>query len=245
MVGIRRGFEHRVEDPEVAEKFFSKVLKISRIFRFDGHCVLKNATLSTGCYPIMVRIWVKRFCNKSQNFSSNYSPPKAKENVEKSYDFRTFYVLWLHFRCYSIYPISPDSGKRYIESGYGESWHFLSCQNEPWSFLRWLDSGESPSFNEVYRSTLHVLFNSIGYNHAESWKTLIRRNVTTIAEAHKIPISDLQWYAAFHDTGHHPHIHLMVYSKAQEGHLSKKSMAAMKCSTLSWQLAYAEVNCSD
>ena len=53
VVGIGRGFEHRVEDPEVAEKFFSKVLKISRIFRFDGYCILKNATLSTGCYPIM------------------------------------------------------------------------------------------------------------------------------------------------------------------------------------------------
>ena len=50
----------------------------------------------------------------------------------------------------------------------------------------------------------------LGYNNAEAWKSLVRRNVTTIAEAHKIPLSDLQWYAAFHDTGHHPHIHLMV-----------------------------------
>ena len=32
----------------------------------------------------------------------------------------------------------------------------------------------------------------LGYNNAESWKSLIRRNVTTIAEAHKIPTSDLQ-----------------------------------------------------
>ena len=64
----------------------------------------------------------------------------------------------------------------------------------------------------------------LGYNNAESWKSLVRRNVTTIAEAHKIPLSDLQWYAAFHDTGHHPHIHLMVYSKGQEGYLSKQSI---------------------
>ena len=68
----------------------------------------------------------------------------------------------------------------------------------------------------------------LGYNNAESWKSLIRRNVTTIAEAHKIPISDLQWYAAFHDTGHHPHIHLMVYSKGQEGYLSKKSIDSLR-----------------
>lgn len=69
-----------------------------------------------------------------------------------------------------------------------------------------------------------------GYNNAESWKSLVRRNVTTVAEAHKIPVSDLQWYAAFHDTGHHPHIHLMVYSKGQEGYLSKQSIDTLRSS---------------
>lgn len=68
----------------------------------------------------------------------------------------------------------------------------------------------------------------LGYNTADSWKSLVRRNVTTIAEAHKIPLSDLQWYAAFHDTGHHPHIHLMVYSKGQEGYLSKHSIDSLR-----------------
>ena len=53
LIGIGRGFEHRVENPEVIEKFFSKVLSFSQIFRFSGHCILKNPTLSTGCYPIM------------------------------------------------------------------------------------------------------------------------------------------------------------------------------------------------
>ena len=48
-----RGFEHRVKKLEVVEKIFSKVLKISRIFRFSGHCILKNANLSTGYYSIM------------------------------------------------------------------------------------------------------------------------------------------------------------------------------------------------
>ena len=68
----------------------------------------------------------------------------------------------------------------------------------------------------------------LGYNNTESWKSLLRRNVTTIAEVHKIPLSDLQWYAAFHDTGHHPHIHLMVYSKGQEGYLSKQSIDSLR-----------------
>ena len=68
----------------------------------------------------------------------------------------------------------------------------------------------------------------LGYNNAEAWKSLVRRNVTTIADAHKISLSDLQWYAAFHDTGHHPHIHLMVYSKGHEGYLSKQSIDSLR-----------------
>ena len=68
----------------------------------------------------------------------------------------------------------------------------------------------------------------LGYNNADAWKSLVRRNVTTIAEAHKIPVSDLQWYAAFHNTSHHPHIHLMVYSKGQEGYLSKQSIDSLR-----------------
>ena len=48
-----RGFEHRVENPEVVDFSFQKVLKSSRILRFHGHCILKNANLSIGCYSIM------------------------------------------------------------------------------------------------------------------------------------------------------------------------------------------------
>ena len=68
----------------------------------------------------------------------------------------------------------------------------------------------------------------LGYNNAEAWKSLVRRNVTSIAEAHRIPVSNLQWFAAFHNTGHHPHIHLMVYSKGQEGYLSKQSIDSLR-----------------
>ena len=73
----------------------------------------------------------------------------------------------------------------------------------------------------------------LGYNNSEAWKSLVRRNVTSIAEAHKIPLSDLQWYAAFHDTGYHPHIHLMVYSKGKEGYLSKQSIDSLRTSVIS------------
>ncbi|WP_236757001.1 relaxase MobL [Acutalibacter muris] len=50
----------------------------------------------------------------------------------------------------------------------------------------------------------------LGYNNAEAWRELVRRNVTELAEAQKIDISSLQWYGAFHNTTHHPHMHLSV-----------------------------------
>ena len=65
----------------------------------------------------------------------------------------------------------------------------------------------------------------LGYNNAEAWKELVRRNVVELAAAHKIDLDNLQWYAAFHNTGHHPHIHLLVYAKdAKQGWLSKNGI---------------------
>jgi len=50
-----------------------------------------------------------------------------------------------------------------------------------------------------------------------------------IAEAHKIDVSNLQWYAAFHNTTHHPHMHLMVYSKdPKQGYLTNKAIEDMR-----------------
>lgn len=69
----------------------------------------------------------------------------------------------------------------------------------------------------------------LGYNNAEAWKELVRRNALQIAEAHKNAPSDMQWYAAFHNTTHHPHIHLMVYSKdPKQGYLTNKGIEDMR-----------------
>ncbi len=68
----------------------------------------------------------------------------------------------------------------------------------------------------------------LGYNNAVAWRELIRRNAMHIAEAHKIPISEMKWYAAFHDTTHHPHIHLVVYSEnIKHGFLTKKGIDSL------------------
>ncbi|WP_304432926.1 MobP3 family relaxase [Acutalibacter muris] len=69
----------------------------------------------------------------------------------------------------------------------------------------------------------------LGYNRAEAWRELVRRNVTELAEAQKIDISNLQWYGAFHNTAHHPHMHLLVYSKdAKQGWLTKKGIDELR-----------------
>ena len=68
----------------------------------------------------------------------------------------------------------------------------------------------------------------LGYNKATAWRELIRRNAMQIAEAHKIPISEMKWYAAFHNTTHHPHIHFVVYSEnIKHGYLTKKGIDSL------------------
>ncbi len=69
----------------------------------------------------------------------------------------------------------------------------------------------------------------LGYNNARAWKDLVRRNVCEIAEAHNISLSNLQWYAGFHNKDHHPHIHLVVYSKdGKQGWITKKTIQDMR-----------------
>ena len=68
----------------------------------------------------------------------------------------------------------------------------------------------------------------LGYNNADKWKKQVRKNLIEIAKAHNIQPSDLQWYAAFHNTTHHPHIHLLVYSKSGQGYLTNKGIESMR-----------------
>lgn len=69
----------------------------------------------------------------------------------------------------------------------------------------------------------------LGYNKAEAWRELVRRNVTELAEAQKINLTNLQWYGAFHNTTHHPHMHLLVYSKdIRQGWLTKKGIEELR-----------------
>lgn len=65
----------------------------------------------------------------------------------------------------------------------------------------------------------------LGYDNSEVWRDLVKRHISEIANAQRIPLCNLKWYAAFHDTTHHPHIHLLVYStNPKQGFLTTKGI---------------------
>ena len=65
----------------------------------------------------------------------------------------------------------------------------------------------------------------LGYDNSEVWRDLVKRHIADIAKAQRIPLCNLKWYAAFHDTTHHPHIHLLVYStNPKQGFLTTKGI---------------------
>ena len=69
----------------------------------------------------------------------------------------------------------------------------------------------------------------LGYDHAAQWRNLIRTHRNEIAAAMNISSSDFRWYAAFHDEGSHPHIHMMAWSaKPGQAYLSKDGICKIK-----------------
>ena len=69
----------------------------------------------------------------------------------------------------------------------------------------------------------------LGYDRQKPWRDLILSQIDVIAKASNIPVSDLKWYAGMHNTTHHPHIHLFVYSDdPKAGRLTKQGINDMK-----------------
>ncbi len=69
----------------------------------------------------------------------------------------------------------------------------------------------------------------LGYITLEMWRNLIMRHTDDIAKAQNIRLENLRWYAAFHNTAHHPHIHLLVYSTdIKEGFLTENGIEQIK-----------------
>ena len=69
----------------------------------------------------------------------------------------------------------------------------------------------------------------LGFDNGSRWRDFLRGQTQTLSENLKIPMDHLRWYAAFHNEGHHPHVHLIAYSTVPgEGHLSKQGMENMR-----------------
>ena len=67
------------------------------------------------------------------------------------------------------------------------------------------------------------------YDNAEAWRSLLMMHEVDLAKAMKIPTDHFHWYAAFHDEGHHPHIHMMVWSDdPKQGFLTTDGIASMR-----------------
>ena len=69
----------------------------------------------------------------------------------------------------------------------------------------------------------------LGYDNARTWRNLLRTHRNTIAAAMNIPPNEFRWYAAFHNEGDHPHVHMMAWSAGNApGYLSKVGIRDIK-----------------
>ena len=70
---------------------------------------------------------------------------------------------------------------------------------------------------------------SLIHIYADAWRTLLMENAPALAKSMKISLDNFHWYAALHNEGHHPHIHMMVWSDdPKEGFLTKGGIAALR-----------------
>ena len=71
----------------------------------------------------------------------------------------------------------------------------------------------------------------LGYDNGSRWRDMLRSQTQTLSENLKIPMSNLRWFAAFHNESYHPHVHMIVYStNPTEGYLSEKGLMNLRSS---------------
>lgn len=68
----------------------------------------------------------------------------------------------------------------------------------------------------------------LGYDNASAWRDMLRGQSETLAKAMGIPLADMRWYAAFHNEGDHPHVHLVSYSVGKKPYMSEEGLHQMK-----------------
>ena len=69
----------------------------------------------------------------------------------------------------------------------------------------------------------------LGYDNAQAWCALLRTHRNDIAAAMNIKPQDFRWYAAFHNEGEHPHVHMMAWSaNPGQAYLSRDGIRQIK-----------------
>ena len=68
----------------------------------------------------------------------------------------------------------------------------------------------------------------LGYDNLSAWKTLLRAKSQDLANAMGVPITDMKWYAAFHNESGHPHVHLVSYSIGKEPYMTRQGLEKLK-----------------
>lgn len=68
----------------------------------------------------------------------------------------------------------------------------------------------------------------LGYDNLHAWKTLLRAKSQDLANAMGVPITDMKWYAAFHNESGHQHVHLVSYSTGKEPYMTRQGLEKLK-----------------
>ena len=69
----------------------------------------------------------------------------------------------------------------------------------------------------------------LGFDSGERWRDMLRALTQEFSANLHIPMENLRWFAAFHNEGHHPHIHMIFYSTDKSyGYLSKEGVQNLR-----------------
>ena len=115
--------------------------------------------------------------------------------------------------------IDLDAAMNELENYAGNVWtHIISLKRKDAARLGFDNAA-------AWRDLLRAHRNDI----AAAWRDLLRAHRNDIAAAMKIPSNDFRWYAAFHDEGEHPHVHMMAWSaKPGQAYLSRDGIRKIK-----------------
>ena len=70
---------------------------------------------------------------------------------------------------------------------------------------------------------------AMGYDNLTAWRDLVIRQISNIAKHQKIDLTNLKWYAAFHDKETNPHVHIIVYpTNEREGFLTNHGIEKIR-----------------